>query len=261
MDSVDPNNLSSSSIIQCPVRVVTDHVEFLRVHVNDPTRQALVIDNILHDFTFPLLHTHSPLPLLRRIVSQMLVSRIRPRLAFQPLHPSDADRLQHYLASQVHDYLRFPFQFNSDLLSLPLPLGGFDFPSLSRLNSMVAVSGLVRDLNHHVPLFRQLALITWADWTCLLNSCRDPLQSPSSSRSFSRAARSLPWAWIIAHDALRKLNVSILHTDQSYLLQANISIRHAAKLSPSPLPPRTVSHLASAGFQLLSDLGHWGCHP
>ena len=176
-----------------------------------------MIDNILHDFTFPLLHTHSPLPLLRHIVSQMLVSHICPHLAFQPLHPSDADQLQHYFASQVHDYLHFPFQFNSDLLSLPLPLGGFDFPSLSGLNSVVAASGLVCDLNHHVPLFRQPALITLADWTCLLNSCHDPLQSPSS-HSFSHAACSLPWAWIIAHDALHNLNVSILHTDQSYLL-------------------------------------------
>jgi len=66
------------------------------------------------------------------------------------------------IARKVHDYLRFAFPFNSVLLSIPLRLRGFGFPSVARLNDCAAVTGLLRDLNHYFPLFSDMERITLA---------------------------------------------------------------------------------------------------
>ena len=149
--SVDPTDVASGAVISQPVTVVTSHMEFLRVATNDPHQQFLRIRDLVDSFDFPQLYRRLPLTLLRRLIVQRLVSKIRPRLAFQPLLRADADMLDTAIAHKVHDYLRFPFPFNSTLLSLPLQLHGFDFPSVARLNACAAVTGLLRDLNHHLP--------------------------------------------------------------------------------------------------------------
>jgi hypothetical protein len=121
------------------------------------------------------------------------------------------------IARKVHDHLRFPFPFNSTLLSLPLQLHGFDFPSVARLNDCAAVAGLLRDLNHHLPLFSDMAPITLADWTCSVSHCQPPLlaSSPSFERSYARFIHTLPRAWTVAHSVLRDLHLSIPDTDLS----------------------------------------------
>ena len=187
MPSVDPSDLSSSATTWQSVKVVTDHVEFLRTQVNAPHRQFLILDNLITDFRLPDFRTHLPLPMLRKLFSQLLVSRIRPRLAYQPLTPADALLLDFRIAHRVHEYLGFPFHFNTRLLTLPLTFGGFDFPSILRLNAAAAVSGLARDLNHFLPAFRTMACITYHDWTCQLNHCI----SPFSPAGFT-LTRSLP---------------------------------------------------------------------
>lgn len=74
------------------------------------------------------------------------------------------------------------------LLSMPFHLHGFDFPSISRLNDSAAVLGLLRDLNHHLPLFRDLASVSLADWSCSLAPYHSPIHanSPSFHRSYPR---------------------------------------------------------------------------
>jgi hypothetical protein len=79
------------------------------------------------------------------------------------------------LASKIHTSLGFPFRFNTTLLTLPLNLHGLGFPSISHLNSSLAVSGLQRDLTHHIPSFCKMAEITLSDWTCRYNGCLNPL--------------------------------------------------------------------------------------
>ena len=76
---------------------------------------------------------------------------------------------------------------------MPFDLAGFGFPSISQLNDAAAFLGLIHDLNHHLPLFWDLALISLADWTCLYAHCHLPLniQSPSSW-NFSRLFHKLP---------------------------------------------------------------------
>nr|VWO97891.1 Cytochrome P450 3A13 [Ganoderma boninense] len=175
MPSVDPNDPDSGRVIYHTITVTTSHCEFLRVQINDPETQYQRIRAIITNFSFPVMHTRLPFMAVRRIISQCLISCIRPYLSYQPITRARAADLDHLLAACVHHYFRFPFRFNSSLLFLPITHFGFDFPSIVQLNDIAAISGLIRDLNHHVPTFRTMARITLADWTCLLNHCQSPL--------------------------------------------------------------------------------------
>ncbi|OSD05171.1 hypothetical protein PYCCODRAFT_1362579, partial [Trametes coccinea BRFM310] len=190
MPSVDQADPDSPAIISHPVPVTTTFFDFLRVMINDPQTQADKIRRLIEDFTFPNLQTRLPITALRRILSQCLISRIRPYLSYQPIPRPVADELDRLLARRVHEYLGFPFQFNHHLLFAPLPDFGFDFPSIARINDSAAIQGLIRDLNHHVSTFRTMARITLADWTCMFNDCRSPLEG-TAIRSFQRLNRRL----------------------------------------------------------------------
>ncbi|KAG2348417.1 hypothetical protein BDR05DRAFT_835286, partial [Suillus weaverae] len=179
LPSVLPANPASQVVCMHSVRVIPSHVEFLCVSVNDPLAQFARIQDIIISFTFPHLHCQLPLTTLRRIISQCLVSRICPLLAFQPITRTQAQQLDHMIAHLVHDYYRFPFHFHSTLLSLPIDLFGMGFPSISCLNDTLALQGMLRDLNHHIPAFRIMAAITLSDWMCSLNHCVYPLDGPS----------------------------------------------------------------------------------
>jgi hypothetical protein len=72
MPSVDPDDMLSDCVIMRDVAVVTDHMEFL--HIRD----------IIDSFEFPVLLHRLPFTLLRHLIIQCLVSKIRPHLAFQP---------------------------------------------------------------------------------------------------------------------------------------------------------------------------------
>ncbi|KAG1769503.1 hypothetical protein EV702DRAFT_978666, partial [Suillus placidus] len=258
MPSLDPCNPQSIVPVEHPVRVVTRHTEFLRVHVNDPEHQYQHLDGILSSFQLPDLPTRLPLTAIRRIICQTLISRIRPRLAFQPITPAQAQKLDLRIAHIVHHYLRFPFTFHSGLLSLPVALFGFDFPSITRLNASAAVVGLQRDLNHPITAFRDMARITLADWSCMLNSCRYPLAD--CRRSFVHAQAHLPWAWILAQETLIHISSAVIPTDQTSLLEGHINISHILNGSPalaSSFPQGALPALTRHGFTLLSHFGSW----
>jgi hypothetical protein len=91
--SVDPVDVASSTVIFQPVTVVTSHMEFLRVATNDPHQHFLRIRDLVDSFDFPELYRRLSFTLLRRLIIQRLVSKIRPQLAFQPLLHADADML------------------------------------------------------------------------------------------------------------------------------------------------------------------------
>ncbi|KAI0361274.1 hypothetical protein OH77DRAFT_1391885 [Trametes cingulata] len=257
--SVDPSDPDSPNLTNNPVPITTDFFDFLRVQVNDPDTQYDKIRQIISNFSFPHLPTRLPLTALRRVLTSCLISRIRPYLSYQPLARSSALCLDHLLAHHVHDYLGFPFRFNSQLLFAPLSDLGFDFRSLVHLNDTAALQGLLRDLNHHVSTFRTMARITLADWTCMYNKCRSPLEG-TVSRSFSRLARRLPAAWVTAHDVLREFGLSIRLTDQSYLVTGEVALRHIVRgLPPPPSSPDSLSitNLERAGITHLSQLASW----
>ncbi|KIM41396.1 hypothetical protein M413DRAFT_411084, partial [Hebeloma cylindrosporum] len=171
MPSVPYSNPQSEQTINNNVPIITDFTTFLRVPINRPDLQNSHIRDLILNFDFPILSRRLPLTALRRIISQRIISKIRPYLTLQPISAPDALSLDHLLATKVHEHLGFPFRFNTQLLTSPLHHRGFAFPSISRLNTSLAVTGLQRDLNHHITPFREMAAITLADWTCLFNSC------------------------------------------------------------------------------------------
>ncbi|KAI0364747.1 hypothetical protein BV20DRAFT_955566 [Pilatotrama ljubarskyi] len=261
MPSVDPTNPDSPHTTLHPVPITTNFFEFLHVQINDPDAQYEKIRHIISHFSFPNLPTRLPLTALRRILTSCLVSRIRPYLSYQPLPRSSVLDLDCLLAHHIHDYLGFPFHFSTHLLFAPLSHLGFEFRSLSQLNDAAAIEGLLRDLNHHVPAFRSMARITLADWTCMFNKCRSPLEG-SVSRSFSRLKRRLPAAWITTHEVLHELDLGIRLTDQSFLFHRNIALHHLIRtLPPPPSSPDSLSitNLERAGLTHLSQLGSWTC--
>ncbi len=140
--------------VQHDLSVSTSHIEFLRLSINDPSATIPQAEEFDIIFDFPsLLNIRLPLPALRRVLSQCLVSKIRPHLAISQFPRQTAIHLDHLIAAKVHEYFSFPFCFNSGLLSLPLSLHGFNFPSVSHLNRVAAMNGLLRDLNHHIGTF------------------------------------------------------------------------------------------------------------
>jgi hypothetical protein len=94
-----------------------------------------------------------------------------------------------------------------------------EFPSVARINAGIAVEGLTRDLNHHIPAYRLIARINLADWNCSINDCMNPLDGRGLIKSFTRYYRKIPASWIIAQKAMSTLSLklSLRLTDYSYI--------------------------------------------
>lgn len=160
--------------------------------------------------------------------------------------------------------LGFPFCPSSLLASTPINLGGLEFPSIARINAGIAVDGLARDLNHHIPAYRCMARVTLADWTCHLNGCIYPLDRQGLGRTFTRFVGSVPTAWIIAQEHLAKCKISVRITDQSHLLVGECSLSHVLSLVkphlrwPEPPSGHIIRSVRAMGFRLLKQVGQWG---
>ena len=61
--------------------------------------------------------------------------------------------------------LGFPYRGNTKILTLPVEHHGMEFPSIAWINMGIVIEGITCDLNHHIPAYQQVALITLADWT------------------------------------------------------------------------------------------------
>ncbi|KAJ3963579.1 hypothetical protein EV361DRAFT_766646, partial [Lentinula raphanica] len=125
-----------------------------------------------------------------------------------------------------------------------------------------AVSGLLRDLNHHIPSFRNMAAITVADWTCTINNCRYPFDGSTitCAKTFLRQTHSLPFTWIVAHSTLTQTTTQIRQTDMSFLFTGDVSLRHLLHALPSTTStptPATISSLERANSFFLSAFGQW----
>jgi len=118
MPSIPYSNPQSQETINNEIPVITDFTTFLCIPINRPDLQYSHIHDLISNFHFPSLSRRLPLTALRRIITQCLISKIRPHLAFQPISPSDALSLDHLVATKVHEYLGFPFRFNTHLLTV-----------------------------------------------------------------------------------------------------------------------------------------------
>ncbi|KAJ3830407.1 hypothetical protein F5880DRAFT_1463346, partial [Lentinula raphanica] len=266
LPSIPSNPSLPHSISLKSVSVVSSHFEFLRIETNNPDKHFSRLKLLVNSFQFPSLSIPLPFTALRRIIAQSLASKLRPLLSFHAISDSQAAELDYMISRRVHDYFSFPFQFNSTLLSLPLSSFGFDFPSIRRINASQAVSGLLRDINHHIPSFKNIAAVTIADWTCSINKCRYPLDGSSitdEKPTFQRQTHSLPYTWIVAHSVLSKTNTQIRQTDMSFLFTGNVSLRHLLHALPSTTltpTPANILALERAQSANLCSFGNWIFH-
>ena len=259
------HGVSPLTISYHDVPLIPDELEFLRVKIDNPTYRFRELHDFIEAFTFPKFLGPTPITLLRKITMQCIASRARALLTFQPITDTDALKLDRLIASKVHATSGFPWIFNTEIATLPVSLHGFDFPSIRRINASIAVDGLTRDLNHHISSYRNMALITLADWTCYINDCINPLIEPGVFKDFSRRLQfhTLPAAWIIAQKVMGSMKppLRLLSTDQSHILNGDVSVSHALKIlkiHDDSSPSGTAAYsLRSSGFQFVKQLGQW----
>jgi hypothetical protein len=247
------------------VSLVPNELEFLRVKIDNPSHRFRELHDFIEAFTFPKFIGPTPITLVRKIVMQSIASRARALLTLQPITDADALKLDRLIAAKVHATSGFPWIFNTEIATLPVSLHGFDFPSIRRINASIAVDGLARDLNHHIPAYRNMARITLADWTCSINDCINPLEGVGIHKDFTRRIQyhTIPAAWIIAQKEMGTMTppLRLCSTDQSHILNGDVSISHCLKLIKThniSSPDGSAAYsLRAAGFKLVKQLGEW----
>jgi Reverse transcriptase (RNA-dependent DNA polymerase) len=238
-------------------------LEFLRAKVDDPGWRYQGLKDFIETYKFPKLTTRIPITLLRKITAQCIIARCRALLSIQPIKNSDAHSLDKQIARKIHLALGFPYQGNTDILNLPIEKHGMDFPSIARINMGLVTEGLARDLNHHIPAYRQVAHITLADWTCSINNCVGPLDGLGLRRNFTQYYKKIPAAWIIAQSTLTHLEpkLSLRRTDASHILRGDVSISHSLRLCQAhgfDVPGgHAIRSITTKGIRTLSDAGEW----
>jgi hypothetical protein len=159
------------------VAVNSTALDFLGATIDDSEVQTRELKDIIDRFQFPKLSTRLPLTLMRRMVNSTLLPRLRSLIALQPLMEKNAIEVETALIAKVMSNIRIGLYSPSrEILTLPIEHWGFDFPSICRMNASIAVEGILRDLNHHIPAYATMARTTHADWTCTkISGCIDPL--------------------------------------------------------------------------------------
>ena len=253
-------------ITQHPLKLIKDDLDFLRTRVDDPTTRYQELKDFVEGFRFPTITGRLPITLIRKIVAQNIISRCRALLSLQPIVPKDAEHLDKLIMQKVHEALGFPFQPATDIAMLPVSKHGLGFPSISRINAGLAIEGLFRDLNHHIPAYRLMALLTRADWTCDKNHCINPLDGPGLLKDHMRRTKSIPANWLIAQKMMSAISLSLRETDQSYIAKGEVSLSHAInlynhKMSTAPSPTKisgtALRTLDRMNIKNIGDLGKW----
>jgi hypothetical protein len=262
--TVEPG-VSPLTITHHDVPLISNELEFLRVKIDNPSHRFQELYDFIDAFTFPKFIGPTPITLTRKIVVQSIASRARALLTLQPITDADAFKLDRLIAAKVHATSGFPWIFNTEIATLPVSLHGFDFPSIRRINASIAVDGLARDLNHHIPAYRKMALITLADWTCSINDCVNPLAGLGIYKDFTRRLQyhTIPATWIIAQKEMGSMKppLRLYATDQSHILNGEVSISHCLKLikKHNPLCPSGSAALSlrTNSFKMVKQLGSW----
>jgi hypothetical protein len=256
---VDPMVITKHTVI-----MIKDDMDFLRAKVDNPTARFNELKQFIDNFQFPTVIGRLPITIIRKLVAQNIVSKCRALLSLQPIMPPDASKLDRLIMRKVHETLGFPFQPSTDIATLPIALHGFGFPSISRINACLSVEGLHRDLNHHIPAYRDMALITLADWTCEKAGCDNPIDGMGLKRNYGRQLKSIPAGWIIAQKSMAEISLSLKRTDQSDLTQGDVSISHIVSICNHKIPHenRTVNgntmlSLKKKNITSLKDIGKW----
>ncbi|KAF8332738.1 uncharacterized protein EI90DRAFT_3122472 [Cantharellus anzutake] len=255
LPSINPTDPLSDNIQFHDVPTCTDHINFLKVPINDPTSHFKFLSSLISNFKFP--KCNPPITVLRKIINQVLISKIRAHLSLHQVSPTSANSLQSQISLLLHSQLPFPFPPSLDIVCLLTSNFGLGITSIRHLNKSLALCGLLRDLNHHIPVFRKMALISMADWQCAYCHCIFPLSSAGLSYNFASHHCSLPFHFTLAQRTLKDLGLQVHPSDQSYLVSGNVSLSHIANLAPSA-PHSSILHVyCSTPFAWLSSWGVW----
>ena len=91
------------------VPAIANELEFLDTKVDDPGSHFHALKEFIEEFKFPKLVVKTPIILLQKIVAQCIVSRCCALLSLQPVKQDQAIKLDHLIASKVHEALGFPY--------------------------------------------------------------------------------------------------------------------------------------------------------
>ena len=260
---VDPLTISEH-----PIALIKNDLIFLRTKVDNPSSRFNELKDFIENFQFPTIIGRLPITLIRKITAQNIISRCRALLSLQPVTQKDAEHLDSLIMRKAHDALGFPFQPSTNIATLPVARHGFGFPSVARINAGLSVEGLSRDLNHHIPAYRAMALITRADWICEKCNCINPLDGVGLQKDCTRQLKSIPASWIIAQKTMRTISLSLKETDQSYVPKGDISLAHAVnifnhKVSTADQDPNlkisgtALRTIQRKNIMRIQDLGKW----
>ncbi|KAK0484562.1 hypothetical protein IW261DRAFT_1330511 [Armillaria novae-zelandiae] len=246
-----------------PVPVHVNQMEMLHTQVNNSARRFQELKDFINDFTISKFSIRLPITLLQKIAMQNLASWAQALLSLQPVTMREAEQLDHMITAKAHDLLGFPFRPLTDVLTLPIAAMGFKFPSITRINLGIAIDGVACDLNHHAPAYKAMAHITLADWTCAINGCINPFDSPGLQHEFSHYYGHIPTTWIVAQKAMMKMPSPLFlhHTDQSHISRCKMSLTHATKICASKGKDsphgRVWYSLQTHGLSWLHQIGEW----
>ena len=238
-------------------------IQFLRTRVDDTLGRFEELQDFIKNFKFPKFSVRTPITLARKIVAQNIISRCRALLSLQPIKHADAEQLDRNIASKIHELLRFPYAPNTKVLTLPLNQQGLDFPSVARINAGIAVEGLMRDLNHHIKAYRDVANISYADWTCRFNGCGSPIDGKGLDKNFGHRYGLIPATWLVAHKVMGLVNpkLSLRRTDVSHITRGEVSLLHVLNICKThglqTLDGTAVNSLARMGITNLREMGEW----
>lgn len=260
---IDVNPLT---ITEHMITLIKNDLVFLRTKVDNPTAWFNQLKDFIENFRFPNIIGRLPITLIWKIIAQNVISKCRTLLSLQPVTLKEAEQLDSLIMRKTHDALGFPFQPSTNIATLPVAHHGFGFPSIARINAGLAIEGLLRDLNHHIPAYRSMAHITKTDWTCEKCGCINPLDGIGLQKDCTRQMHSIPASWIIAQKTMHSISLSLKETDQSYISKGEISLTHAINLlnfkTSTGDPSLKISGTALRTLQRMNiknllDIGKW----
>lgn len=176
-------NMVKVPVVQAP--------EFLNTELNNP---EATLSKILTDIDdFPLTpELKLPLAAIRRAIKVVLLPKVRNRLALQPLPMHMAEKIDQAVTRKVSSALGIGFR-NTTALSLPVSHLGFGLPSFLRVNGELAITMVLRSLNHPLAPFRNVAQVLLINWSCLENRCVNPFFDISNAtKAYVKRAREGP---------------------------------------------------------------------
>jgi ribonuclease HI len=214
---------------------VSNKLVFMKTEIDNPRKMYEELMSVVQTFALPTLNTKMSIAVVRRIISQLLIPKLSARIRLQPLSREQAEKIDTSIAEVVNGYYGWCPRVSADILMAAIEDNGFGFPSITDINAAITVKGLHRDLNHPIKVIRQIAEITMQEWSCTFNQCLNPLHLDNGKILKTRDLQAalidkIPRAWGTAVTIMDDLELSLVHTDQSYVLDGKISVTHARNL-------------------------------